>query len=164
MSAETVIHPLEPVFAQNSRVLVLGTMPSPQSRKVGFYYGHPQNRFWKVLAAVLQEPVPETKQEKITMLLRNRIALWDVLHACRIHGADDASIQNPEVNDVAGLLQQTSIVRVYTTGKKAFSLYEKHLWPVTGLHAVCLPSTSPANCRVSLPQLVQAYQCILEVL
>lgn len=160
MSSEKIVHPLKPIFSESSHVLILGTMPSPKSRETGFYYGHPQNRFWRVMAAVLRQPVPVSQKEKIALLQQNQIALWDVLHSCRIMGADDASIHEPEANDIATLLQRTSISRIYTTGKKAFSLYEKLLFQTTGIHAVCLPSTSPANCRVTLEQLIQAYSCI----
>jgi hypoxanthine-DNA glycosylase len=164
LPSEKIVHPLQPVFSADSRILILGTMPSPKSRETGFYYGHPQNRFWRVLAAVLQQSVPNSKEEKIHLLLQNDIALWDVLHSCSINGAEDASIQEPEVNDILGLLKRTSITKIFTTGQKAFSLYEKMVFPVVGIHAVCLPSTSPANCRCSFTQLLQAYSCIAEEL
>lgn len=158
---ETVVHPLKPVFASDARVLILGTMPSPKSREVRFYYGHPQNRFWRVMTAVLGEPaLPLTNADKAAMMQRHRIALWDVLHSCKIAGASDASIREPVANPIAGLIQCTAIRTVFTTGKRAHSLYEKLVYPETGLHATALPSTSPANCRMSLQELVAAYQCV----
>ncbi|ARP50312.1 MULTISPECIES: DNA-deoxyinosine glycosylase [Caproicibacterium] len=160
MNTQTVEHPLRPVFAADSRVLILGTMPSPKSRETGFYYGHPQNRFWRVLATVFHQPVPSTINEKKTLLLQNHIALWDVLRACSISGADDSSIKDPQPNDIPKLLSRTNVYAVFTTGKKAYSLYQKLVFPTTHLQAVSLPSTSPANCRVSFTELVQEYRYI----
>lgn len=160
---EIVVHPLKPIVAPDARVLLLGTMPSPKSREIGFYYGHPQNRFWRVMTAVLGEPVlPPVPSEKAAMLLRHQIALWDVLHSCRITGASDASIREPVPNPIAEMLYNTEIRSVFTTGKRAHSLYEKLIYPATGLHAVPLPSTSPANCRMSMQALIAAYRCILD--
>ena len=159
---ETVIHPLQPVFSFSSNVLILGTMPSPKSRETGFYYGHPQNRFWRVMAAVLQRPVPVTIAEKKQMLLTHGIALWDVLYSCTICGADDSTIRFPKVNNIPALLAQTSVKQIFTTGKKAFTLYEKMVYPQAKIHAICLPSTSPANCRMNLDELIEAYRCITE--
>lgn len=162
---ETVVHPLKPIFAPDARVLILGTMPSPKSREVCFYYGHPQNRFWRVMVAVLGEPaLPLTNADKSSMMQRHCIALWDVLHSCKIAGASDASIREPVANPIAGLIQCTAIHTVFTTGKRAYSLYEKLVYPKTGLHATALPSTSPANCRMSLQELIAAYQCVRDAL
>lgn len=162
MKKVSIIHPLQPIYSSSSRVLILGTMPSPKSRQNGFYYGHPQNRFWRVLAAVLREPVPVSIEEKKHLLLVHDIALWDVLHACSIHGADDSTIGNPVANPISTLLQRTCVQNIFTTGRKAYSLYEKLVYMQTGIHAVYLPSTSPANCRMTMEQLVQAYSCIIE--
>ncbi|NLM20193.1 MAG: DNA-deoxyinosine glycosylase [Peptococcaceae bacterium] len=163
MPRKRVEHTIEPYFNVNSRILILGTMPSPKSREAGFYYAHPQNRFWRVLAEVLAEKPPVTIEEKKLMLRRHRIALWDVLKTCEIRGADDNSIRNPIVNDIQTILSQSAIQAVYTTGKKATSLYNKYCYPKTGMEAVYLPSTSPANCaRYSYEDLVKAYRIILE--
>ncbi len=140
-----VTHAFQPVFDSHSRVLVLGTMPSPQSVRHGFYYSHPQNRFWPLLSALFDEPLPQTPEEKAALVLRHCIALWDVLASCDIDGASDASIRHPVPNDFTSLLQKTAIRTVFTTGKAATNLFQRHVAPVIGLNAVYLPSTSPAN-------------------
>lgn len=161
-TAIRVQHPLDPVFDENSRVLVLGTMPSPASRETGFYYGHPQNRFWKVMAALLDEPLPATNDEKRALALRHGIALWDVLAECTIEGASDASISGCVPNDIGGLLARAPIEAVFCTGAKATELYTKHCEPQTGVACMRLPSTSPANAAKSLEQLIEAYRVMLD--
>ena len=158
---EHIIHSIEPVFDAESRVLILGTMPSPKSREVQFYYGHPQNRFWRVLAAVLGEEVPQSVPEKKAMLLRHRIALWDVLAECEITGASDSSIRNPVANDLSVILDHAPVQAVFTTGATAWKLYTRLQKPHTGIEAVRLPSTSPANCAVKMEALTEAYKTIL---
>lgn len=158
---EHIIHSIEPVFDAESRVLILGTMPSPKSREVQFYYGHPQNRFWRVLAAVLGEEVPQSVPEKKAMLLRHRIALWDVLAECEITGASDSSIRNPVANDLSVILDHAPVQAVFTTGATAWKLYTRLQKPHTGIEAVRLPSTSPANCAVKMEALTDAYKAIL---
>ncbi len=116
MEYTTVVHNIDPLYAPDSRVLILGSIPSPRSRAQRFFYGHPQNRFWPVLAAVLGEPAPATVEEKRALALRHRIALWDTLHSCEIRGASDTSIKNPVANDLAGLIAQTQITAVFCTG------------------------------------------------
>lgn len=158
---EHIIHSIEPVFDTESRVLILGTMPSPKSREVQFYYGHPQNRFWRVLAAVLGEEVPQSVPEKKAMLLRHRIALWDVLAECEITGASDSSIRNPVANDLSVILGHAPVQAVFTTGATAWKLYTRLQKPHTEIEAVRLPSTSPANCAVKMEALTEAYKAIL---
>lgn len=158
---EHIIHSIEPVFDTESRVLILGTMPSPKSREVQFYYGHPQNRFWRVLAAVLGEELPQSVPEKKAMLLRHRIALWDVLAECEITGASDSSIRNPVANDLSVVLGHAPVQAVFTTGATAWKLYTRLQKPHTGIEAVRLPSTSPANCAVKMEALTEAYKAIL---
>ena len=158
---EHIIHSIEPVFDAESRVLILGTMPSPKSREVQFYYGHPQNRFWRVLAAVLGEEVPQSVPEKKAMLLRHRIALWDMLAECEITGASDSSIRNPVANDLSVILDHAPVQAVFTTGATAWKLYTRLQKPHTGIEAVRLPSTSPANCAVKMEALTEAYKAIL---
>ena len=158
---EHIIHSIEPVFDTESRGLILGTMPSPKSREVQFYYGHPQNRFWRVLAAVLGEELPQSVPEKKAMLLRHRIALWDVLAECEITGASDSSIRNPVANDLSVILDHAPVQAVFTTGATAWKLYTRLQKPHTGIEAVRLPSTSPANCAVKMEALTEAYKAIL---
>lgn len=161
---ETVTHDFRPVFDRNSRVLLLGTMPSPKSREQGFYYGHPRNRFWKVLADVCREEMPQTIKEKKAFALRNHIAVWDVLKSCEIRGADDSSIRNPVANDMEEVLGKARIRAIFATGGKAAALYQKYCYPKTGIPVITLPSTSPANCRISYEELYQAYSQIKEYL
>lgn len=156
-----VEHPLQPVFDEHSRVLILGTMPSPKSRETGFYYNHPQNRFWRVLADLLGQPIPQTNEEKRAMVLAHGIALWDVLAECRISGASDASISECVPNDIASLIAQTRIEAIFCTGAKAAQLYSRLCEPYTHIAATRLPSTSPANAAVKMPQLIEAYRAVL---
>ena len=154
---EHIEHGIAPVFDGRSEVLVLGTMPSPASREAAFFYGHPQNRFWRVLAALFDEPVP-VNGERTDLLLRHHIALWDVLASCDIRGASDASIANARPNDLGRILSAAPIRRVFCTGATSARLYGKLCEPATGLAAVKLPSPSPANAAWSLPRLVEAYR------
>lgn len=158
MTSTHVIHEIKPVYNKNSRVLLLGTMPSPKSRETGFFYGHPQNRFWKVLALLFDEPTPETIEEKRDLCLRHHIALWDVVSSCDIEGASDASIKNAKPNDLAQILNAAPIQAVFTTGTKAGQLYKKLCEPATSIPCTVLPSTSPANSRVSLSELCATYK------
>ncbi len=155
---ERIEHGIAPVFDGRSEVLVLGTMPSPASREAAFFYGHPQNRFWRVLAALFDEPAPATNGERTDLLLRHHIALWDVLASCDIRGASDASIANARPNDLGRILSAAPIRRVFCTGATSARLYGKLCEPATGLAAVKLPSPSPANAAWSLPRLVEAYR------
>lgn len=157
MDATTVTHEIQPVFDSRSRVLLLGTMPSPASREQGFYYGHPQNRFWRVLAAIFDEPAPRTIEEKRDMLLHHHVALWDVLASCEIEGASDASIRDAQPNDLARIFDAADIRAVFATGTKAGELYRKLIEPTLGVPCTTLPSTSPANAKMKLADLVDAY-------
>lgn len=136
-----------PVYGPDSRALILGTWPSPKSREMSFYYGHPQNRFWPMLAALTGEPVParEDVEAKKRIILRHGLALWDTLERCTITGASDASIRDVVPNDIAALLAAAPIRAVFCNGATAFRIYTKYLEPVSGIPAVRLPSTSPAN-------------------
>ena len=148
-----VIHEFDPVWDENSRILILGSIPSVKSREAGFYYGNPQNRFWKVIAALTGREAPESIPEKKRMLLENQIAVWDVIASCRIAGSDDGSIRDVAPNDIAGLLEKSRIEKIYANGGKAFELYRKYVFPETGVEAARLPSTSPANASWSLERL-----------
>ena len=157
-AAQDVTHPFEPVFDERSQVLVLGTMPSPRSREEGFYYAHPRNRFWRVIAQLFDEPLARTNEERIDQLLRHHIALWDVLASCRIEGAKDASIRDAMPNDLARIVRAAPIKAVFCTGAAAAQAYRRHGEPETGIACVQLPSTSPANAAVGLDALVEAYR------
>ena len=155
-----LLHPIPPVYDRHSRVLILGSFPSVRSREEGFFYGHPQNRFWKVLAAVFSAPVPVSVPEKKAFLLSHGIALWDVIARCEITGSSDASVRNAEPTDLSVILQNTSVCRVYCNGTLAYDLYRRYQLPLTGLEAVRLPSTSPANAAWSLEKLISTWQQI----
>lgn len=155
---ETVYHTFPPFYQTDSKILILGTIPSVKSRKYGFYYMHPQNRFWKVLSMVLEEPYPMSKEKKEQLLIKHKIALWDVLASCEISGSSDASIQKEVPNDINWLLERTQIERIYTTGKKAYQLYQKYCYDKTKIPAIPLASTSPANCAFKLEDLLIEYR------
>ena len=155
-----MLHPINPVFDKDSRVLILGSFPSVRSREEGFFYGHPQNRFWKVTAGVFGEEVPKTVEEKKAFLLRNHIALWDVIGSCDIEGSSDSSIRNVEVNDISLILKTACIKAVFLNGKKAFSLYQKYMYPEVKREGICLPSTSPANAMWSAEKLAAEWKQI----
>lgn len=157
----TTLHGISPVFDHNSRVLLLGSFPSVKSREVGFFYGHPQNRFWKTLAAVLGAEIPQTVEEKRRLLLEHGIALWDVVAECEITGSSDSSIHAVIANDVERILQAAPIERIFANGKTAHCLYMRHLYPRIAREAICLPSTSPANAAWGQERLTEAWQCIL---
>lgn len=158
---EKVSHTFEPVYDQDSRVLILGTFPSVKSREQQFYYGHPQNRFWKLLAALTDSEVPGTIPDKKDMLLRNHIAVWDVIESCEIIGSSDSSIRNVVPADLNRILRSAPIQEIYANGGKAFELYEKYAFPVTGRPIRKLPSTSPANAVWQMDRLKEAWSVIL---
>jgi len=167
----TITHPFAPVYDANSKILILGTMASPKSREYGFFYGHPQNNFWRVLANIFDYvgdgvlDVPRTVEEKRKFLLDNNIAVWDVLHSCQISGADDSSIKNPVVNDFSEILANSKIKTVFTTGMTATKLYNKHCAEKTGIPAIYLPSTSSANRKYyNFDALINEYNIIKKFL
>ncbi|MGN0537673.1 MAG: DNA-deoxyinosine glycosylase [Acutalibacteraceae bacterium] len=162
MENQIVRHPLLPVYDAQSRICILGTMPSLASRKNGFYYGHPQNRFWRVLSVLLQEPLPQTNEEKKRLVLKHHIALWDTLAECSVKGASDASITAPVPNDIAKLIEKTQITHIFTTGTKAYQFYTKLCQSKSCPKAIPLPSTSSANARLSVDDLCAAYRVILD--
>ena len=151
-------HPFPPVVDENCRILVLGSFPSVKSREDGFFYGHPQNRFWRILAAIFDEDVPADIPAKKAFLLRHHIALWDVIAACEIKGSSDASVKNAVPVDIVRVTQIASIERIVCNGNLAYKLYQRHLEPLTGIQAISLPSTSPANAAWSLERLVATWR------
>ena len=151
-------HPIPPVFDGQSEILVLGSFPSVKSRETGFFYGHPQNRFWRVLAALFDAPAPMSIAAKRLLLLENHIALWDVLAACDITGSADGSIRNAVPNDIAGLLKTAPINAVFANGQAAATLYRRFCEADAGVPAVALPSTSPANAAWTVEKLAEGWQ------
>ena len=188
MQSSFLVHPIPPLYDKDSRILILGSFPSPKSREARFFYGHPQNRFWKVMAQVLDwrgedsrglpgsseggDPptaggpvfVPSTVEEKRIMLLSNHIALWDTIASCEITGASDSSITNVTPNDLSPILETAKIRAVFCNGAASHKLYMKYIFPVTGREAVKLPSTSPANAAWSVDRLTAAWQTVVEYL
>ena len=158
---QTIAHPIPPFCEAGASVLILGSFPSVKSRESGFFYGHPQNRFWRVLAAVFEDAVPATVEAKKAFLAAHRVALWDVIASCRIEGSADSSIRDVVPNDIASLLTSHSIRAIFTNGKTAQTLYDKHIFPTLGLPAVCLPSTSPANAAWSVEKLTEVWREII---
>ena len=157
-------HAIDPVYDSHSRILILGSFPSVKSREQQFFYGHKQNRFWRVLARVLDCAVPENVEEKRDMLLAHHVALWDVIASCEITGSSDASIRNVRPNDLSHIFDVADIQAIYTNGSKAYQLYQKYIFPINGREAYTLPSTSPANAGYSLDRLVEAWSVISEKL
>ena len=153
----SIKHEIEPVYDKNSRILILGSFPSVKSREAGFFYGHPQNRFWKVLAGICKEAVPQTVEEKKCFLLRNGIAVWDVIAECDIIGSSDSSIRNVKPADIRRILDAAKIERICCNGATAYRLYEKYLFPLCKREAVKLPSSSPANAAWSAERLMEEW-------
>ncbi len=150
-------HNIPPVFNNNSEILILGSFPSVKSREAAFFYGHPQNRFWRMLSVIYNaEPLKNTEEKK-AFLLTHRIALWDVIASCDIDGSSDASIRNVQPNDISWILERAPIKRIIVNGKTAEKYYNKYLLPAVGKPAICLPSTSPANAGVSFDRLVRIW-------
>lgn len=153
-----VTQPFEPVYNKDSRILILGSFPSVKSREMGFYYGHPQNRFWKVLAGILEEETPQSVEEKKNMLLRKRVAIYDVIESCDIIGSSDSSIRNVVPADIMGIVENSGIKAVFANGKTSAKLYRKYQDEEIGLPITELPSTSPANAAFSLERLMEIWK------
>ncbi len=153
-------HPFGPLYCEKSRVLILGSFPSVKSREQNFFYGHPQNRFWKVIASIFESEVPQDIEAKKVLILENGLALWDSIASCEITGSSDASIRNVKTNDISIILDSCRIERIYCNGRKSYDLYRKYIEPETGREAECLPSTSPANAAWTLDKLIAAWQAI----
>ncbi|MCR4740581.1 MAG: DNA-deoxyinosine glycosylase [Lachnospiraceae bacterium] len=151
---EHILHPIPPFYDKESKILILGSFPSVKSRDQMFFYGHPQNRFWKVIASVFSDKEPETVPEKKSFLRTHHIALWDVIGSCDIEGSSDSSIENVVVNDISKILKEADIRCIFVNGKTAEKYYKRYIEPKTGKKAVCLPSTSPANAAWSVDKLV----------
>jgi len=155
-------HTFEPVYNSQSNVLILGTFPSVKSREQNFFYGNPQNRFWKVIAAITCSPLPLTVEEKKAMLLHHGIAIWDVIQSCDITGSSDSSIKNVVPMDFSRILKSAKIKQIYANGATAEKLYQKYCEVSTGRNIVKLPSTSPANAACSLEKLIDTWKIVLD--
>lgn len=160
MTSEHLIHTIPPIYDGNSKILILGSFPSVKSREVSFYYGHPQNRFWRVLAAVLGCAVPSSNEEKTALLQSHNIALWDVIKSCDIVGSSDSSIKNVVPNDIGAILSACSIRQIYSNGKTSEKLFNKYIKDTVGRDTVALPSTSPANASYNLERLTDSWSVI----
>ena len=157
---QTLVHPIPPLFDAQSRVLILGSFPSVKSREAQFFYGHPQNRFWKLLALLFDEETPVTIEEKRVLVLRHHLALWDTIRSCTVTGSSDSSICNVVPNDLRVILEHSCVDRIYCNGATSFRLYQKYILPQTGIPAQKLPSTSPANAAWSMERLYRAWEVI----
>jgi hypoxanthine-DNA glycosylase len=160
MRFEMTVHPIPPIYDRGSKVLILGSFPSVASREVGFFYGHPQNRFWRVLSELVGEDIPTCVEEKINLLISHGIALWDVIESCEIVGSADNTIRDVTPNDLSRILDAADVRAIFVNGKTALKYYDKYIKPTLGREAVCLPSTSPANAAFSVAKLVGAWQII----
>jgi len=158
-----VIHPIEPLYNENSKILILGSFPSVKSREQLFFYGHPQNRFWRVISRVFEERVPLTVEEKRALLLKHNVALWDVIAACDIEGSSDSSIKNVTPNDLSVILNNADIKAIFVNGKTAKKYYDKYIKSKTRIEASVLPSTSPANASMTLDALVSEWQILAKI-
>ncbi len=155
-----ITHPFPPLYDAHSQILILGSFPSVKSREQQFFYGHPQNRFWRILSAVYDAPVPQTIPEKRSFLLAHRIALWDVIASCEITGSSDSSIRSVVPNDLRPILNGSQITQIYVNGSTAAKYYDRYQRPKLGIEAVRLPSSSPANASWQLPRLIAAWSVI----
>ncbi len=155
-----IIHPIPPLFDKNSKTLILGSFPSVKSRENEFFYGHKQNRFWKVVASILEEKIPQTTEEKKRLILSNNLALWDVIGSCEIEGSADSTIKNATPNDLTVILDNAPIEKIFVNGKTAMKFYEKYIKPLIQRDAILLPSTSPANAVFSTEKLIEKWKMI----
>ena len=153
-------HPFPPIYNKNSKILILGSFPSVKSRAQMFFYGHPQNRFWKLIATLFDEEIPQSIDEKKQLILKHNLALWDVIHSCTITGSSDSSIKYVVPNDLSVILQNSRVDRIFANGALSHKMYMKYIFPQTGIEAVKLPSTSPANAGFSLDRLLEHWSII----
>ncbi len=159
---QKIVHPIPPLFDKDCRVLILGSFPSVKSREALFFYGHPQNRFWKLLARLFGEEVPRTTDEKRSLALRRHIAMWDTIHSCTIVGSSDSSIRDVVPNDLSVILENSRAERIFCNGAASYNLYKKYIFPSTGIEAVKLPSTSPANAAFGMDRLEDEWKILRE--
>ncbi|MBQ1351002.1 MAG: DNA-deoxyinosine glycosylase [Ruminococcus sp.] len=160
--SERILHPFPPLFDSESRTLILGSFPSVKSREAMFFYGHPQNRFWRLTALLCHEDTPQTIEEKSSLILRHHLALWDSIQSCTITGSSDSSVRDVVPNDLRVIFDNSKTERVFCNGALSHKMYMKYIYPQTGIAAVKLPSTSPANAAYSLERLAESWRVIME--
>ena len=160
MREESIVHPIPPLYDENCKILILGSFPSVKSREAMFFYGHPQNRFWKLMAVLFDEAYPQTIEEKKSLVLKHHIAMWDTIRSCTITGSSDSSIKDVVPNDLSVILDNSRVERIFCNGATSYRLYMKYIYPTTGVKAVKLPSTSPANAAFNLERLLTEWSMI----
>ena len=160
MQRTEIVHPIPPFFRADSNILILGSFPSVKSREQRFFYGHPQNRFWKVIARVFEDETPLTIPEKEAFLARHRVALWDSIGRCTIEGSADSSIRDVVPNDLSIILNAAPVRTIFCNGRASLDCYNRYIRSATGRDAVLLPSTSPANAAWSVERLTAAWRAI----
>ena len=160
MKAERITHPFPPLYDENSETPILGSFPSVKSRENMFFYGHPQNRFWKVISKIYNEKLPDTIGEKKALILNHRLALWDSIRSCTIVGSSDSSVRDVVPNDISGIISNSKIDRIFCNGALSYKMYMKYIFPTTEIKALKLPSTSPANAAYSLERLIGEWSVI----
>lgn len=158
-----IIHPIPPLYDADCKLLILGSFPSVKSREAMFFYGHPQNRYWKLIARLFGESVPETIEEKKRLALTHHIAMWDTIRSCTITGSSDSSIRDVVPNDLSVILDHSKVERIFCNGATSHKLYMKYIFLMTGIKAVKLPSTSPANAAFTLDRLAEEWSVIKEI-
>lgn len=161
---QRIIHPIPPLYDEACRLLILGSFPSVKSREARFFYGHPQNRFWPLLARLFSEPVPTSIEEKKQLALAHHIALWDSIHSCTIVGSSDSSVRDVKTNDLSPILCGSRVTHIACNGALSHIMYMRHLFPATGIEAIRLPSTSPANAAFTMERLEAAWRVILPII
>lgn len=162
MQAQTIIHPIPPLVDADCKILILGSFPSVKSREAMFFYGHPQNRYWKLIARLFNEDCPETIEQKKQLALSRHIAMWDTIRSCTITGSSDSSIRDVVPNDLSVILDHSRVNRIFCNGATSYKLYMKYIYPATRIEAVKLPSTSPANAAFTLDRLTKEWSVIKE--
>lgn len=158
----TEIHPIPPLYSKNSEILILGSFPSVKSRENEFFYAHPQNRFWKVLSAVFNSPLPQNTDEKKELVLKNKLALFDVIKQCEIKGSGDSTIKNVIPNDLSPIIENSNIKHIFLNGKTAEKYYKRYIAPIIDIEFTTLPSTSPANAAYSLDRLIEEWKRVIK--
>lgn len=161
--SQRLLHPFPPLYDAECTILILGSFPSVKSREAQFFYGHPQNRFWRLTARLFDDDVPQSIEEKRSLMLRRHIALWDTIRSCTITGSSDSSIRDVVPNDISVILENSQVTRIFCNGATSYKLYMKYIYPQIGIEAVKLPSTSPANAAFSMDRLADEWRKILSV-